>query len=139
MRKENQKNNTAAAAGIAVGVAAVGAIAYLLFGPDGKKNQKVVKGWAIKMKGEVLEELEKLEEVSEPIYEKIIDKVGEKYKKLKNLDLEDVIKEIDSFKKDWKNIEKKNKPKKEDQSFLIFFGGTNEVFKEYFLNSLQLY
>lgn len=111
MRKENQKNNTAAAAGIAVGVAAVGAIAYLLFGPDGKKNQKVVKGWAIKMKGEVLEELEKLEEVSEPIYEKIIDKVGEKYKKLKNLDLEDVIKEIDSFKKDWKNIEKKNKPK----------------------------
>lgn len=109
MKKTNQNNNAGTAAGITVGVAAVGAIAYLLFGPDGKKNQKIVKGWAVKMKGEIMEELEKMEEISGPVYEKIVDKVGEKYKKIKNLDLEDVTKEIDSFKKNWKNIEKKSK------------------------------
>lgn len=110
MKKADQNNNAGKAAGIAVGVAAVGAIAYLLFGPDGKKNQKIVKGWAVKMKGEIMEELEKLEDISGPVYEKIVDKVGEKYKKIKNIDLEDVVKEIDNFKKNWKGIEKKSKP-----------------------------
>ena len=109
MKKTNQNNNAGTAAGITVGVAAVGAIAYLLFGPDGKKNQKIVKGWAVKMKGEIMEELEKMEEISGPTYEKIIDKVGEKYKKIKNVDLEDVVTEINNFKKNWKEIEKKSK------------------------------
>lgn len=109
MKKTNQNNNAGTAAGITVGVAAVGAIAYLLFGPDGKKNQKIVKGWAVKMKGEIMEELEKMEEISGPVYEKIVDKVGEKYKKIKNVDLEDVVTEINNFKKSWKEIEKKSK------------------------------
>lgn len=110
MKTQAKNNNAGKAAGIAVGVAAVGAIAYLLFGPDGKKNQKIVKGWAIKMKGDIMEELEKLEEISGPTYEKIVDKVGEKYKKIKNVDLEDLVKEVEKFKKEWKFIEKKGKP-----------------------------
>lgn len=109
MSKTQKSNSSEKTAGIVVGVAAVGAIAYLLFGPEGKKNQKIAKGWAVKMKGEIMEEIEKLEEISGPIYEKIVDKVGEKYKKIKNVDLEDVVTEINNFKKSWKEIEKKSK------------------------------
>ena len=37
---------------IGAGVAAVGAGAYYLLGPDGKKNQKKAKAWMAKMKKE---------------------------------------------------------------------------------------
>lgn len=42
---------------VAIGatIAAAGVAAYMLFGPDGKKNRKVVRGWAVKMKGEIIE------------------------------------------------------------------------------------
>ena len=45
--------------GVAAGVAAIAAAGYFLFGPNGKNNRKVIKGWTVKMKGEVLEKIEK--------------------------------------------------------------------------------
>ena len=43
---------------VGAGIAALSVAAYMLFGPNGKKNKKAIKGWAIKMKGEIIEKLE---------------------------------------------------------------------------------
>jgi hypothetical protein len=45
-KKVNQKGGVGKAIAAGVGVAAVSAAAYLLFGPEGKKNRKKINGWA---------------------------------------------------------------------------------------------
>ena len=42
MNKNNKSNNIGAKVAIGAGVLAAGAAAYMLFGPNGKKNQKKV-------------------------------------------------------------------------------------------------
>lgn len=113
----NSKNNfdkdkAGMAVAAAAGVATIGAIGYLLFGPNGKKNQKAVKSWALKMKADVIEKLEEVEEVTGPMYDKIVAEVEDKYKKLKNVSSEDLAAEVDSLKKNWSQIVKKAGSKK---------------------------
>ena len=52
--------------GIGAGVAALSAAAYMLFGPNGKKNQKALRGWAVKMKGEIIEKFEEAKKTLDP-------------------------------------------------------------------------
>lgn len=111
--KANKKSGLSAGGivGIGAGVAALSVAAYMMFGPNGKKNRKIVRGWSVKMKGEIIEKLEQAKEVTEPVYNKVIDTVQSKYLKMKNVDpkeLEDVVKEV---KKHWKAMMKDSKPK----------------------------
>ncbi len=109
--KANNKSGAGKALGAAVGVAAVSAAAYLLFGPEGKKNRKKVQGWAVKMKGEMIEKLENVKEVTEPVYHKIVDEVSSKYAKLKNVDQKDVEDAVKEVKNHWKALMRDTKPK----------------------------
>ena len=64
------------------------------------------------MKGEIIEKFEEAKELTEPVYNEIIDKVQAKYSKMQNIDkkeLEDVIAEM---KKNWKAIKKDSGSKK---------------------------
>jgi gas vesicle protein len=99
-------SNVGKAIGVGVGIAALSAAAYLLMGPDGKKNRKAVKAWTVKMKAEVAEKIENMKEVTAPMYEKIVAQVADKYKKVKNIDAKDVEAEINSLKKHWKDMTK---------------------------------
>lgn len=101
-----------AVVGIGATVAALGAAAYILFGPNGKKNKKAIKGWSIKMKGEIIEKLEQAKEITEPVYHKIIDEVSAKYAKIKNIDANDVALAVAEVKKHWKTMMKDAQPKK---------------------------
>lgn len=94
------------ALGIGAGVAALTAAAYVLFGPEGKKNRKVIRGWSVKMKGEIIEKFENAKELTEPVYHQIIDAAQAKYAKLKNVDQEELAKVIVDIKKHWKAIKK---------------------------------
>lgn len=69
--------------GIGAGVVALSAAAYVLFGPNGKKNRKVIHGWAVKMKGEIIEEFENAKELTESTYNNIINRAEARYAKLK--------------------------------------------------------
>ena len=54
-QKNNSKNvSVGKAVGFAAGLAALAAGSYFIFGPQGAKNRKVIKGWTLKAKGEVL-------------------------------------------------------------------------------------
>lgn len=111
-KKENKKGvSVGKVIGVGASVAALGAAAYVLFGPDGKKNRKAVKSWAVKMKGEVIEKLENAKEITEPVYHDILNKVHDKYSKLKSLDASDVKLEIEEIRKHWKHMVKGQKPK----------------------------
>lgn len=114
MEKKNVKKGLSGAAVVGIGatVAALGAAAYVLFGPDGKKNKKAIKGWAIKMKGEIIEKLEEAKEITEPVYHQIIDTVSAKYAKVKNIDQKDLENAVAEVKKHWKTMMKDAKPKK---------------------------
>jgi len=113
-KKEVKKvENTGGAAGLGLAiVAATAAAGYFLYGSkNGAKNRAKIKGWSLKAKGEVLEHMEKLKDVSEDEYNKVLDKVGDKYAKVKNIDTDEVKAMIDDMRKHWKNIQKHIEPK----------------------------
>lgn len=107
--------------GLAVGgavVAGLGAIAgaYFLYGTKaGEQKRKAVKGWMVKAKGEALEKIEAIKDLTEDKYTGAIDAVMGKYYKMKDKygDEVDVLaKELRSY---WKVMQKKAKgasPKK---------------------------
>jgi len=104
--------STGEVVGIGATVAALGAAAYIMFGPEGKKNKKAIKGWVVKMKGEIIDKLEDAKEITEPVYHQIIDSVSAKYAKVKKIDPKDLEIAVADVKKHWKTMMKDMKPKK---------------------------
>lgn len=113
-KKNNTKNEVSAGGvmGVAAGLAALAAGSYFIFGPQGKKNRKAIKGWTLKMKGEVLEKIEKLKEVTPDLYNKVIDDVSAKYAKAKDISAEELAMLVTDMKKHWKAISNDLAPKK---------------------------
>lgn len=99
----------AVGAGLAA-VAAFAAAGYFLYGKDGAKNRKKVRGWMLKAKGEVLEGVEKLKEVTEEQYAAIVDKVSAKYAGLKNIDSKELEAMVRELRGHWKNIKRSITP-----------------------------
>ncbi|HBP01026.1 MAG: hypothetical protein UY41_C0002G0031 [Candidatus Moranbacteria bacterium GW2011_GWE1_49_15] len=87
-------------------LAGLAATAYFFFGPKGKKHQRHAKAWAIKMKGEVVEKLEKAREITEPVYLAIIDTVSKEYKKSKKASQPEIDALAADLKKHWKSMSK---------------------------------
>lgn len=111
-KKKATGSHVTKALAVTAGIAALSAGAYLLFGPDGKKNQKKAKAWMVRMKADVIEKMEKVEHVTAPVYESIVNAIEKKYAAMKHLDAEEVAKEIQDLKKSWKKMTTKAKPKK---------------------------
>jgi len=114
MKKVQTKkgNNVVKAIAIGATVAAGAAAAYLLLGKDGKKNRKAIKGWAIKMKGEIIEKFEQAKDLTEPVYDKIIDEVSAKYAKIKDIDQKDIANLVKEARQNWKAMSGGSKAKK---------------------------
>lgn len=91
-------------AAIGVGLAGLAATAYFFLGPKGRKHQKHLKSWAIKMKGDIIEKLETAQEISEPVYHKIIDSVAAKYEKGSKASQKEIKEIAQDLKKHWKTI-----------------------------------
>lgn len=104
--KKNQ-NEGHPALGLALAAAAAAGVYFLYGSDDAKKNRKVVKGWALKAKGEVLEKIEQVKgELTEENYHKIVDNVTGKYRKLKTAHGDDIEMLVKDMKGHWKNIKK---------------------------------
>ncbi|HQB18562.1 MAG TPA: hypothetical protein PL092_01285, partial [Candidatus Pacearchaeota archaeon] len=107
-----KKSSLGTAVGIGVGIAAATAAAYLLFGPEGKKNRKAISSLSVKIKGDIIEKFEKVKEITEPIYYEIVDEISKKYSKLKNVDKDELEAVINDLKSNWKEIVKDAKTTK---------------------------
>lgn len=113
VKKVNPKKVSGAKKAVAVGAGAavLGAAAYLLLGPQGKKNRKAVKDWSTKMKNEVALEFKKVKSATKPAYDKIVDKIQKKYAAIKEIDNDELKNLSQEIKKFWSDIEKKAKAK----------------------------
>ena len=99
------RSNIAVGAGLAA-VAAFAAAGYFLYGKDGAKNRKKIRSWMLKAKAEVLEGVEKMKDVTEEQYNMVVDKVGAKYKNIKNIDPAEIEMMIRELRGHWKNIKR---------------------------------
>lgn len=89
---------------IGASLAGLAATAYFFLGPEGKKHQKNTKVWALKMKGDVVDKLEKAKVVTEPAYHKIIDSVAAKHGKEIAAGREEINELANDLKKHWEAI-----------------------------------
>jgi hypothetical protein len=104
MPKKTSNANVVKYAVIGASLAGLAATAYFFFGPKGKKRREHAKAWAIKMKGEVVEKLEKAREITEPVYREIIDTVAKEYKKGKKAGQPEIEALATDLKKHWKSM-----------------------------------
>ena len=111
MAKKTSGTSMGTKVAIGAGMAGLAGAAYLLFGPEGKKHQKNLKSWMLKMKAEALEKMENIQELSAPVYEGIVKELEDKYKMMKNVDAKDLANEVASLKKNYRSMMKTVKGK----------------------------
>jgi hypothetical protein len=103
-KKENN-HNVAIVAGITGLFASALLGAHFLFNTEkGKKSLKHLKSWAFKMKGELLEKLEKAKDIDETTYHKIVDELSSKYQKIKGMTVDEISEITKELKSNWKKI-----------------------------------
>jgi len=95
--------------GIGMGIAALVATvagAYYLYGSDkSAKNRKQVKSWMLKMKADVMDEIENVKDLSQETYDKTVDTVSKKYAQIKTVDTDELKALTERMKSHWKEIE----------------------------------
>ncbi len=96
-------------AAVGAGVVALAAASYYFFGPEGKKNRNNLKGWMIKMKGEIVEKMEDAKDLTEDVYGKIVDVVAAKYAKAGKVSEMEIRMFSDMLKAQWKGFSKGQK------------------------------
>jgi hypothetical protein len=108
MAQKAQKNSHIGAlvAGI-TGLTAAAVGTYYLYGSkNAPKNRTQVKGWMLKAKGEVLEQLEGAQEVTESTYLSAIDAVARKYNQIKQVEPAELAAFVQGMKSHWAGIKK---------------------------------
>lgn len=104
--KKQQSHIGAIAAGLA-GITAAAVGAYYLYGSkDAKKNRAKVKGWMLKAKGEVIEQLENVQDVTEGAYMSAVDAVAKRYNDLKQIDPAELEAFIGEMREHWDGIKR---------------------------------
>lgn len=102
---KDNNHNIAIAAGITGLFASALLGAHFLFNTEkGKKSLKHLKSWSFKMKGELLEKLEKAKEIDEATYTRIVDDLSAKYQKIKGMTVDEVAEITKELKSNWKKI-----------------------------------
>ncbi|HEY0908152.1 MAG TPA: hypothetical protein VGE35_02270 [Candidatus Paceibacterota bacterium] len=102
--KKSGIGTTSVVVGLA-GLTAAAVGAYYLYGhKNAEKNRSKVKSWMLKAKGEVLEQLENVQDVTETAYLSAVDTVAKKYNELKNIDQEELGAFIEEMKGHWNGI-----------------------------------
>ncbi len=95
--------------GVGVGIAALAATvagAYYLYGSDkSAHHRKQVKSWMLKMKADVMDEVENIKDLSQETYDKTVDNVSKKYAQIKTVDTDELKALTERMKSHWKEIQ----------------------------------
>ncbi|MFA5932316.1 MAG: hypothetical protein WC793_02985 [Candidatus Paceibacterota bacterium] len=103
---KNKKMSVGKKVAIGAGLAAVGAGAFYLLGPNAKAHQKKVSALATKMKKEVTKEVKKAKAVTVPLYHKAVDTVSKNYAKQYKLHEKDINALAKKMKAEWRGAGK---------------------------------
>jgi hypothetical protein len=93
------------AAGAGITTAVAGAY-YLLGTKSGNKNRRKVQAWMTRAKGEILEQIENLTDITKETYQEVVNKVLKKYQALKKIDKQEFTGFVRELRGHWKNIQK---------------------------------
>ncbi len=114
--KNKNSNGKSEGHKVAIGIgvtalAAAAAGAYFLYGSTkSPARRKALKSWTVKMKGEIMEEIENVKEITQETYNGVIDTVSKRYQALKNIDQDELQETVKRLKGHWKDIQKEIKP-----------------------------
>ncbi|HLP44101.1 MAG TPA: hypothetical protein VK145_02370 [Candidatus Nanoarchaeia archaeon] len=107
---KSTNSNTGNKVLVGVGLATLAAAAagtYFLYGSkNAQKNRKIVRGWMLRAKGEIIEQMEAVKDMNEEMYHRIVQEVTDRYAKLKNIDMGEMKDFRDELKTHWNNIKK---------------------------------
>jgi ElaB/YqjD/DUF883 family membrane-anchored ribosome-binding protein len=110
MKKINTKETGGHKIALGVGIASVVAAAagaYFLYGSTkGPARRKAIKTWTIKMKTDVMDEVEKMQDLSEEVYHSAVEKISKKYAEMKGIDVKELETTVKQLKGHWKDIKK---------------------------------
>ncbi|MDA8132543.1 MAG: hypothetical protein M0025_08245 [Elusimicrobia bacterium] len=93
-----------------IGLAALAAAgAYFLGGKRGARNREAIRGWTLKMKGEVLEKMESMKKIDRDTYLRLVDKVADKYSRLETITSDELRHLTVELKNAWNHVDKKSR------------------------------
>lgn len=93
--------------GAGIGLAALAAAGtYFLYGKRGAKNRETISGWALQLKGQVLEKMEKLTNVNQEEYNKLIEESVERFGRVRNVSASELKLVAADLKSAWSHIDK---------------------------------
>jgi len=96
--------------GAGIGLAALAAAgAYFLRGEKGARHREKIRGWALKMKGEVLGKLESANKIDRDTYLRLVDKVAGRYAGMETVTKAELQHLTVELKNAWSHIDKKLK------------------------------
>ncbi|PIS46781.1 MAG: hypothetical protein COT17_06845 [Elusimicrobia bacterium CG08_land_8_20_14_0_20_51_18] len=91
--------------GTMTGLAFVAALgAYFLYGKRGARNRRKISGWMFRLKGEVLDRLENIQELSEGEYYRIVDEISSRYARLEKVGAEELKEMTEELKGSWERL-----------------------------------
>lgn len=107
-KKASGKSDHISKLGLSLGLGTAAAIAagsYYLYGTKyGAKNRRKLRGWMLKMKGEVMDKLEGLNDIDQTRYYNAVDSVVSRYAKMKKVDTNELYSLAKDLKRHWKSI-----------------------------------
>jgi len=89
---------------IGAGVAAIATASYYLFGPAGRENREKMKGWMIKIRGEIIDKIRDVKELTEPVYHGIVDSVIASYMTTAKVSKDELHAFAERLKNQWREI-----------------------------------
>ena len=96
--------------GAGIGLAALAAAgAYFLRGKRGEKNREMVKGWALELKGEVLEKMVHLKDVNQQAYDELVEETAKRFGRVKRVSASELEHITGELKNAWTHIGKQLK------------------------------
>lgn len=101
-----KKNHLGLEVALGTTALATAAATYYFFGKDGAKHRNKATTWAHKAKKDVVQELQKLKNVSEQNYKTTVKKVITKYKKFEKENPKEFAMISTQLQSQWKNIQK---------------------------------
>lgn len=105
--KTKEKNGRKTLIGAGIGLAALAAAGtYFLYGKRGAKNREAIAGWTLQLKGEVLEQLEKVKHVNRESFNRMVDETAERFGRVKKVGVNDLGVITQDLKNAWTHISK---------------------------------
>lgn len=96
--------------GAGIGLAALAAAGtYFLYGKRGAKNRETIAGWALQLKGQVLEKMEKVKHLNQKAYNEIVDETAERFGRVKDVGADELKGLAADLKNGWSAIAKEIK------------------------------